>query len=110
MTSEFSAAVRGFHFYRNWWFDEASEIQQYHKCGNVFDIFAVKTCSLNENAVGHLLREISRMTKFLIERGAIVQAMSTTTDYGRSLLVRGWWGVGNHKQNFCENVRHNKNH
>ena len=76
-------AVRGFHFYRNSWSHEASEIQECCECGNVFDIFAVKICLSNENTVGHLPRKVSRIIKYLIDRGDIVKSTLTTTDCRR---------------------------
>ena len=105
-----SVAVRGFHFYRNSWSHEASEIQECCECGNVFDIFAVKICLSNENTVGHLPRKVSRIIKYLIDRGDIVKSTLTTTDCRRFSLVRGWCGLRNHMQGFCENASHSKNH
>ena len=44
-----------------------------HKRGNEFDAFSVKTVRADHNAiVVHLPREISRPTKYLLDRGAIV--------------------------------------
>ena len=81
-TCEFSAAVRGYHFYQNIWSPLESEVLEcHHEFGNVFDMFAIKTCKSNGQTVGHLPREISRVTKFLLDRGAMVQATLTTTDY-----------------------------
>ena len=39
--------------------------------------------------MGHLRMEISRITKFLIDRGADVSAKLTSTNYRRSPLVQG---------------------
>ena len=52
-------------------------------------MFAIKTCKSNGQIVGHLPREISRVTKFLLDRGAVVQATLSTTHYRRSPLVQG---------------------
>ena len=55
-----------------------------------FDPFAIKLCEVgNENAVGHLPREISRVTKFFMDRGAIVSAQLTSEHYRRSPIVQG---------------------
>ena len=56
---------------------------------NPFDRFAIKTVTDNGNIVGHLPREISRITKFLLDRGAVVQLTLTSTHYRRSQLVQG---------------------
>ena len=52
-------------------------------------MFAIKTCKSYGQIVGYLPREISRVTKFLLDRGAILEATSPTTHYRRSPLVRG---------------------
>ena len=39
--------------------------------------------------MGHLLMEISQVTKFLLDRGANVSAKLKSTHYRRSPLVRG---------------------
>ena len=52
---------------------------------NEFDAFSVKTIRALDNAtVGHLTREISRPTKYLLERGATVKAVITCSYYRRS--------------------------
>ena len=88
--TEFSAAVRGYHYYGSIWFPEKEEqLDCSHDFGNVFDVFAIKTCKLDGTVVGHLPREISRATKFLLDRGAQISATLTSRDYRRSLLVQG---------------------
>ena len=53
-------------------------------------MFAIQVCQQETNKrVGHLPMEISRITKFLIDRGARIQATLTSTHYRRSPLVRG---------------------
>ena len=48
-----------------------------------------KTCQeTNTQAVGHLPREISRATKFLIDRGAKVEATISSNNYRRSPFVQ----------------------
>ena len=87
---EFIAAIRGYHYYRQFWNPQVSEVLQCaHDFGNVFDIFAIKMLNNNGEIVGHLPREISRVSKFLMDRGAAVQATLTTTNYRRSPLVQG---------------------
>ena len=52
-------------------------------------MFAIKKCKSNGQIVGHLPREISKVTKFLLDRGAVVQATLSTTHYKRLPLVQG---------------------
>ena len=76
--------------YKNTWFSQDSEVLEcYHEFENTFDMFAIKTCKSNGQIVRHLPREISRGTKFLLDRGAVVQATLSTTHYRRSPLVQG---------------------
>ena len=90
-TLVFSAAVRGFHIYRDVWKPlENEELECLFERHNLFDMFAIKTCRLEGGQiVGHLPREISRPTKFLLDRGAKVTAQLTGTHYRRSPLFQG---------------------
>ena len=66
--TECSAAVKGYHYYGSIWFPEKEEqLDCSHDFGNVFDVFAIKTCKPDGTVVGHLPREISRATKFLLD-------------------------------------------
>ena len=60
-----------------------------HERNNAFDPFAIKTVNENLEVCGHLPREISRATKFLLDRGALVKATITSHKYRRSPLVQG---------------------
>ena len=53
------------------------------------DVYAIKTVTESNQIVGHLPREISRMTKCLLDRGAKISLTLTSTNY-RSPLVQGW--------------------
>ena len=79
MNFEFESAVRGYHYYRKYWSPEEHEtLNYYHEPGNPFDIFARKICSHGSlQPVGHLPRETSRLTKFILDRGAEVEAKLT---------------------------------
>ena len=90
-TLVFSAAVRGFHVYRDVWKPlENEELECLFERHNLFDMFAINTCRLEGGQiVGHLPREISRPTKFLLDRGAKVTAQLTGTHYRRSPLFQG---------------------
>ena len=88
---QFTAAVRGFHYYRSFWIPEPEQsLNCFHEERNLFDRFAIKICEKKEDKiVGHLPMEISRFTNFLLDRGARVSAKLSSTDYRRSPLVQG---------------------
>ena len=88
---QFSAAVRDFHYYRKPWLPELEQtLNCFHEEWNTFDRFAIKVCEKDKNEiVGDLPMEISRITKFLLDRGANVSAKLTSTHYRRSPLVQG---------------------
>lgn len=87
---EFNAAIRGYHYYRKYWNPKPGEILIcIHEMDNPFDAFAIRTCNREGNTVGHLPRELSRVTKFLMERGAAITAILLETHYRRSPLVQG---------------------
>ena len=87
---EFTAAVRGYRYYRHSWDPQDGEVLRcFHELGNIFDVFAIKTVNDKEEIVGHLPREISRVSKFLMDREASMKATLTTTNYRRSPLVQG---------------------
>jgi len=90
-TLEFTSAVRGYHFYRTFWKPEPNQILNcFYEDNNAFDRFAIKVCEFEkENPVGHLPKEISRVTKFLLDRGANLTATLTSEHYRRSPLVQG---------------------
>ena len=60
------------------------------KKGTHLIYFAIKVCEKDKNEIlGHLPMEISRVTKFLLDRGANVSAKLTSMHYRRSPLVQG---------------------
>ena len=88
-TLVFSAAVRGSHVYQNVWKPlENEELEYIFETNNLFDM---TDCWRTEGGqiVGHLPREISRPTKFLLDTGAKVSAQLTGTHYKRSPLFQG---------------------
>ena len=91
MNFELESAVRGYHYYRKYWSPKEHEtLNCYHEPGNPFDIFAIKTCSHGSlQPVGHLPREISRLTKFILDRGAEVEAKLTSNQYRCSPITQG---------------------
>ena len=65
------AAVRGFHFYKSIWAPTESEVLSYeYGENNPHDINAIKNCQQNGRIVGYLVVEISRITMYLLDRGA----------------------------------------
>ena len=88
---EFSAEVRGYHYYRRFWIPQKDWILEcFFETHNPFDHFAIKVCKVaNENAVGHLPREISRVTKFFMDRRVIVSTQLTSEHYRRLPIVQG---------------------
>ena len=87
----FIAAVRGYHVYRSCWTPQENVLLNcLHERNNPFDMFAIQVCQLETNKrVGHLPMEISKLSKFLIDSGAIFQARLTSTHYRRRPVVRG---------------------
>ena len=56
---------------------------------NAFDVFTIKTCKEDGAIVGHIPRELSKVIKFLLDRGAKMSAVLTSVHYRRSPLVQG---------------------
>ena len=87
---ELSVAVRDYHYYRFWIPQKDQIFECFFETHNPFDCFAIKVCEVgNENAVGHLPREISCVTKFFVDSGAIVSAQLTSENYRRSPIAQG---------------------
>ena len=86
---EYTSAVRKYHSFKTTWKPNENEVLicQFEN-GNSYDMFAVKTCDQRGTMVGHLPREVSCNTKFIIDRGAAVSVMITGTHYRRSTLVK----------------------
>lgn len=59
------------------------------KKGNCYDRFAIKMCTENKRMVGHLPREVSWITKFIIDRGTKVKAELIGSHSCRSHLAKG---------------------
>ena len=92
----FSAAVRGFHVYKMSWKPEEEEIlESLHEENNPYDVFSIKVCKSNNvrSAVGYLPMEISRITKFILQRGARVQRMVIGKHYRLSSLIQGGFEI-----------------
>ena len=70
-TSEYTAAVRGYHYFKSISQPNENEVLvcQFEN-GNSYDMFAIKTCDQRGTLVDYLPRKLSRITKFIIDRGA----------------------------------------
>ena len=88
---EFQSAVRGYHYYMKYWSLSKSQVLDYmHEEDNPYDFFAIKSCEKPTGwTVGHLPMEISRSIKYLLQRGAIVEAKLSSTNYRQPPLVQG---------------------
>ena len=85
------AVVRVFHVCKVIWEPKDSEVLACsHEENNAHDPFAIKTCRLDSGRiVGHLPMELSRISKFIIDRGAKIEVKLRETHYRRSPLVEG---------------------
>ena len=87
------SAVRGFHFvhyYRTIWQPVEHEVLNCEREeDNPNDMFAIALLAINGTVVGHLPMEISRITKYLMDRATMIQAHLTGRHYRRSPLVQG---------------------
>ena len=92
-TVKFCYAIRGYHIYRSVWQPKENEtLQCDHESDNDYELFAINTCrdaEFHPQIVGHLPLEISRFTKFLLDRGATIIAILSSMHYRRSPLVQG---------------------
>ena len=76
--SSLQATVRGFHVYKAMWEPKDSEeLACFHEENNPHDPFAIKTL------------ELSRISKFILDRGAKINVKLPETHYRRSPLVQG---------------------
>ena len=91
----FPCGLRGLHVYKELWNPRLNEkLDTIHEENNPHDRYAVaairETVSrLTPVVVGHLPREISRFTRFIILHGATVKVKVSNTKYRRSPLIQG---------------------
>ena len=71
-------------------------MQCLYKKGNIYDIFAIKSCQeveVQQQIVGTLSIETSRFTNILVDRGAVVPVILYRTHcHGFSLVKKGLEG------------------
>ena len=61
----------------------------FYEPGNVFDQFAIKTVDERGETVGHLPKEIFRVTPYFLDLGISMHCKLTSRHYRRSPLVQG---------------------
>ncbi len=89
----FPCGLRGYHVYRNIWHPEQDEVlRTIHEYDNPHDRYAIaakKRIGGLESTVGHLPKEISRLTRFIMLYEAMVTVKVTSVQQRRSPLVQG---------------------
>ena len=96
LSLSFPCGSRGYHEYRALWTPILHKIlPSIHERSNPYDRYAIAarkslpgTLAV-ESTVGHLPREISRFTRFIMLHGAIVVVKILDTRHRRSPLVQG---------------------
>ena len=90
-TLVFSAVVCGFHICRDVWSQHVNEVLVcLLQANNLFNMFAARACRKDcEKTVGHLPREISCPTKYLIDREAKITVKLSSINYRKSRLFQG---------------------
>ena len=89
-TFEYTAAVRAYHYFKTIWQPKENKVLfcQFEN-GNSYDMFTIKTFDQRGTMVSHQSHEVVRISKFIIDLGAIVPVMLTGTHYHRSSLIKG---------------------
>ena len=82
----FTAALRGFHYHRRFWRPKENKLGCFYEPGNVF---AIKSVDERGETVGDLPKEISRVTKYFLDRRISMLCKLTSRYYRRSPLVQG---------------------
>ena len=79
----------GFHVYQQSWVPKNNNelLGCLYEKDNPIDRFAIKTIAACGKIVGHLLIEISRLAKFLLDRGANVNAILLSTARSRIFFI-----------------------
>ena len=91
----FLCGLRGYHEYRSIWTPTLHEVlKAKQESGNTYDRFAIACTKklpsrVTESVVGHLPKEMSRYTYYIILLSAKVTAMVMDIHHGRLPLVQG---------------------
>ena len=89
---KYTSAVRRYHYYRNYWQPVVGEeLNCMHERDNPFDLFAIaiKKSTGTGETVRHIPMENSRVTKYLMDRGARFTVVLTSSQYCVSPSVQG---------------------
>ena len=94
---QFPCGLRGYHEYRSVWTPAQQEVLvAQRECNNPFDRYAIAAMKLvtlvgisRQQVVGHLPKEISRFTWFIMEHRAAVTVKVVDIKHRRSPLVQG---------------------
>ena len=95
LTFCFRCGLQGYHEYRTTWNPSIGEVLCLkHKVNNVYDRYAIAATKIHpglliSTVVGHLPREISRFTYFIIDLGASMTCKVVDTAHRRSPLIQG---------------------
>ena len=95
LSMSFFCGLRGYHVYQVNWTPTLGEIlPTIHERDNAYDRYAIAARrrlpgQIVESTVGHLPKEISRITRFLILHGAVVTVKVIDVHHRRSPLVQG---------------------
>ena len=95
VTYSFSCGIRGYQEYKSRWVPVLHEVLPVkHKSGNSYNMYAIAVMkrlpgTLVASVVGHLPREISRYTYFIIVHEAKVSCKIMDVHHRRSPLVQG---------------------
>ena len=87
----FNAAGRGFHVYKTNWKPKDGQLSEFtHEENNPYDIFSMKVWKPDSDEIaGQLPMEISRITKFIANRGAKCTLKIRGMHCKRSPLAQG---------------------
>ena len=91
----FKCGLRGYHVYKTVWIPTLHEsLYTIHESDNAVDRNAIAARkrlpgSAAESTIGHLPKEISRATRYIMFYGAIVTAKFIDTHHRRSPLIQG---------------------
>ena len=95
LTQSFLCGLRGYHVYQVQWIPTLNEIlPTIHERDNSCDRYAIAARQrlpgqIIESTVGHLPKEISRITRYIILHGAVVTVKVIDVHHRRSPIVQG---------------------
>ena len=95
LSLNFLCGLRGYHVYQTVWTPRLNEVlSTEHKRNNLYDRHAIAAKKklpgrISNSIIGHLPKEISRITQYIILYGAVVTLKVCDTHYRRSPLVQG---------------------